>query len=172
MNKPLTLVLAALAALGSVAGSIAAMPQGPEKMEGKKMPAFTMKDTNGKTITDKSLKGKVVLVDFWATWCPPCVAASPTMNKLHAKYAKQGLVILGANVSDRPGAAVKYKNEHKYAYTFTTGGEKLANSLGVRGIPAFFFVDRKGVIQDVQTGFGPELEKQFEGTVKRLLAAK
>lgn len=168
MKKPLMFVLTAAVALGSAM----AFGQGPEKFEGKKLPAFTMKDTAGKTISDKSLKGKVVLIDFWATWCAPCVAASPMMNRLHQKYAKQGLVVVGANISDKPGSAVKYKKEHKYGYTFTTGGEKLAQSLGVQGIPAFIFVDRNGKIADVQVGTSADIEAQFDATLKRILASK
>lgn len=168
MKKPLTFALTALAAFGSSM----ALAQEPEKFEGKQIPAFTMKDTNGKAVTDKALRGKVVLIDFWATWCAPCVAASPMINRLHQKYAKQGLVVLGANISDKAGSAAKYKKEHKYGYTFTTGGETLAKSLGVQGIPAFIFVDRNGKIADVQVGTKPGLEAQFEATLKRVLASK
>lgn len=168
MKKPLTFALTALVALGSSV----AFAQDPESFEGKKLPAFSMKDTAGKAITDKTLRGKVVLIDFWATWCAPCVAASPMINRLHQKYAKQGLVVLGANISDKAGAAAKYKKEHKYGYTFTTGGETLARALRVQGIPAFIFVDRNGKIADVQVGTSPGLEAQFEATLKRVLAAK
>ncbi|MGV3618934.1 MAG: TlpA family protein disulfide reductase [Fimbriimonas sp.] len=168
IKKPLTFALAAVLALGSSL----AFGQNPEKFEGKKIPAFTMKDTTGKTVSDKSLRGKLVLIDFWATWCAPCVAASPMINRLHQKYAKQGLVVIGANISDKPGSAAAYKKEHKYGYAFTTGGEKLAAALGVQGIPAFIFVDRTGKIVDVQTGTNPGLEAQFDGTVKRMLGKK
>lgn len=162
-------MLIAVAALGVLTPGLA---QGLEKNQGKPIPSFTMKDTAGKAVSNKTLKGKVYIVDFWATWCAPCVAASPLMNKLYKKYSSQGLVILGANVSDKPGAAVSYKKQHKYAYTFTTGGEGLAGKLGVSGIPAFFFVDKKGVVQKVQEGFSPKLEADFEATIKKLLAAK
>lgn len=163
-----TLLTAAIA-LSVIAPGFA---QGLAKNEGKPVPKFTMTDTAGKTVSNTSLKGKVYVVDFWATWCAPCVAASPMMNKLHAKYAKQGLVILGANISDKKGAASAYKKEHKYGYTFTTGGEKLAQSLGVQGIPAFFFVDKKGVVRKVQEGFSPSLEADFDAQIKKLLAEK
>lgn len=166
LKKPIVLAAIALAALTS------ASAQGPEAMQGKKVPAFSMKDIKGKTHTAQSLKGKVVVLDFWATWCGPCKQASPTMQKLHQKYAKQGLVVIGANVSDAPGAAAKYAKEHKYTYNFTTGGDSLGQKLGVQGIPAFFFIDRQGVIQRVQTGFAPGLEADFEATVKKLLAKK
>jgi len=166
MNK-LALALSAL-----TLASVATAQTGPEAMTGKKIPAFSMKDTKGKTHTEKSLRGKVVLLDFWATWCGPCKMASPMMQRLHQKYAKQGLVVIGANVGEGVGVARKYAGEHKYTYNFTGGGENLGGKLGVQGIPAFFFVDKKGTIRRVQTGFGPSLESSFESTVKQLLASR
>lgn len=155
-----------------VAVSAAQKPFGPH-LKGKKMPAFKMTDTSGKVHTNASLKGKVILLDFWATWCGPCKAASPTMQKLHEKYAKQGLVVVGANVfengTDIKTAAASYKKEHKYSYMFTKANETLATKLGINGIPAFLFVDKTGKIVEVQTGFSESLAGKFEATVKKLL---
>lgn len=141
--------------------------------KGKAMPAFKMTDTKGKVHTNSSLKGKVVLLDFWATWCGPCKAASPTMQKLHTKYASKGLVVVGANVFEQgpkaATAAADYAKEHKYTYTFTKGNDALAAKLGINGIPAFLFIDRKGVIREVQVGFDESLAGKFEQTVQKLL---
>jgi thiol-disulfide isomerase/thioredoxin len=161
--------LAALALVYSVAAVNAQAD--PDAMRGKALPAFTMKDLNGKKITNQTLKGKVVLFDFWATWCGPCKKASPLMQSLHKKYASKGLVVVGANVNDAKGAASKYKKDHKYSYLFTTGGEDLLRKAGFTGIPGFIFVDKKGVVQKVQLGFGDELSADFENTVRRLLAS-
>lgn len=144
-----------------------------ESMVGRPAPAFKMTDTKGKVHTNKSLKGKVVLLDFWATWCGPCKAASPTMQKLHAKYAKKGLVVVGANTfeeGDSKSAAIKYMKEHKYSYTFTYGNDALARALGVRGIPAFVFLDKTGKIAKALVGFGGQRPAEMEALVKNLLA--
>lgn len=166
-------VLAAVSALAVGALVVNAQGGQGEGLKGKAFPAFKMTDTSGKVHTNASLKGKVVLLDFWATWCGPCKAASPTMQKLHEKYAKQGLVVIGANTfeqpKDRKGAAAKYKSEHKYGYTFTSENDKLAQQLGVQGIPFFVFVDRQGIVREVATGFGGTSPEQFEATVKKLL---
>jgi thiol-disulfide isomerase/thioredoxin len=147
-----------------------------KKFEGKTMPAFSMKDVKtGKVYTNSSLKGKVVILDLWATWCGPCKMASPTMQRLHAKYAKQGLVVIGANVdgSDSVSAVKKYADSHKYSYAFTQGNDELSNKLEVQGIPAFLFIDKKGVVRRVATGFAPgQSEIQFEQVVRSLLASK
>lgn len=167
--KPSVLVLMALAAATSV--SVARAREGPEKWEGKPMPAFSMKDTTGKVYTNSSLKGKVVLLDFWASWCGPCKAASPVLDRLSKKFAGK-LVVIGANVTDPAGEAAKYKKEHKYSFPFTAKNEEIASKLGVTGLPAFVFIDKNGVIADVQTGFGNRLEKEFSDRIERLIAAR
>lgn len=162
----LPLILAAVAATSFV------VAQQPKQWAGKAFPDFKMTTTDGKKLSKTSLKGKVVLVDFWATWCPPCRAASPEMNKLHQSFAKNGLVVIGANLgeekADRLTAAGKYKKEHKFGYTFTTANEDLANKLGVQGIPAFFLIDKKGVVQKQWTGFSPGVEKEMAAAIKKL----
>ena len=168
-------------ALAAAAGLILVTANGQGKkgfgthLVGKKMVPFKMTDIKGKTWTNASLKGKVVILDFWATWCGPCKMASPTMQKLHEKYAKQGLVVVGADVfeqTDSKAASTGYAKEHKYTYTFTTANDNLAKSLGIANIPAFVFVGRDGKIAKVQTGFGTEIPAKFEATVKDLLAKK
>lgn len=156
--------------------AVAASPQGDlSALEGKALPTMKMTDVKGKVHTNKSLKGKVVLLDFWATWCGPCKAASPTMQALHKKYAKQGLVVIGANAMDGTPAeskkkSIAYMKEHKYTYTFTHGNDKNAQALGVRGLPTFLFVGRDGKVAKVQIGFSESLAAQFDKTVKTLLA--
>lgn len=139
-------------------------------LQGTKMIPFSMKGYDGKTLTNASLKGKVVIFDFWASWCGPCKKASPTMQRLHAKYAKDGLVVIGANVMEsNMKAALSYPKEHGYTYTFTKDNDALGKKLGINGIPAFIFMDKTGKISQVQTGFGPALDAEFEKTVRKLL---
>ena len=132
---------------------------------GKKMPAFTATTFAGKPISNASLKGKPYILDFWATWCGPCKAASPTMQAIHKKYAAKGLVVIGADIlesADSVPLAKKYPKEHGYTYTFTTGNEKLGQKLGITGIPCFIFVDKTGKIKAVRSGFKAESPADFE----------
>lgn len=164
-------------AAAALALSAMAIPQEQgSKLVGKPLPAIKMTDLLGKKHTNASLKGKVVLLDFWATWCGPCKAASPTMEALHKKYAKQGLVVIGVNMGeDKPGkaAAAGYSKEHGYTYNFTYDNDVLASKLGVQGIPFFVFVDKAGVVRQVETGFSSaQSPAAFEASVKKLLGSK
>lgn len=145
-------------------------------MEGKTIPAFELKDTKGAKYSDKSLKGKVVLLDFWATWCGPCKEASPTMQKFHTNYAKSGLAVIGVNAAeyeDPKGAAAKYAKQHKYTYPMTPESDAFAEKLGVRGFPTFILLDRKGKIRKIWIGYDPKQSPpEMESLVKKLLAEK
>jgi thiol-disulfide isomerase/thioredoxin len=144
-------------------------------LKGKKV-EYKMADTAGKAVTNETLAGKVVLIDFWATWCGPCKAASPTIQMLHEKYGKEGLVVIGANAfekENKDGAAAQYAGEHNYTYLMTTNNDVLARSWGVRGIPAFVVIGRDGTVTLAQTGFGKgKTEAILEDAVKAALAQK
>jgi cytochrome c biogenesis protein CcmG, thiol:disulfide interchange protein DsbE len=142
------------------------------KWQGKPLPAVKMTDTKGKKITNATLRGKVAILDFWATWCGPCKQASPVMQRLHEKYGKKGLVVIGANLweqSNKNNAARDYAKEHKYTYTFTANNDTLAKTLKITGIPAMLVVDKKGKVSLVLVGYGDGLEKMLDAKVKALL---
>lgn len=167
-------VLPALLAVSLV--SAASAQASLQALEGKPIPAFSLVDTKGAKLTDKVLKGKVVLLDFWATWCGPCKEASPTMQKFHTNYAKSGLKVIGVNTSefdDAAGAAAKYAKAHNYTYSMTPKSDAFAAKLGVRGLPTFILVDKKGKVRKVWIGYDPKgSPSEMEALVKKLLAEK
>jgi thiol-disulfide isomerase/thioredoxin len=168
------LAIAAVVASSTQVASAQTKGFGPH-LVGKKMPTFKLTDTKGKVYTNKSLKGKVVLIDFWATWCGPCKMASPAVQKLHDKYKDKGLVVIGADVmeqspDDAKNGAARYAKEHKYTYNFTPKSDALAKTLGITSIPAFVFIDREGKIAATPMGYSPTIETFFEGIIKKLLA--
>ena len=105
---------------------------------------FTLTDLSGKIWTLSSLKGKVVLVNFWATWCPPCRKEMPDLEFLSQKFAGQGLVVLA--ISDEEAGTVRpFIAEHKITYpVLLDPGRKVNNSFHVEGIPKSFVFDRTG----------------------------
>ena len=160
----------AMAAILALTISANALAQAPEV--GKNIPAFLMKTSAGKTLTSQNLRGKVVLLDFWATWCGPCKQSSPVMQDLHTQFGKKGLMVIGANTWERTnakGAAAEYAKEHNYTYTFTTENDKLVESWGIRGVPAFILVDQKGVVRFRADGYGPNLGNELTAEIRKLL---
>jgi peroxiredoxin len=105
---------------------------------------FTLNDLSGKSWTLSALRGKVVLVNFWATWCPPCRKEMPDLNTLAHRFEKQGLVVLSLSDEDRPKVA-GYVASHDLTYPILldTGGA-VAKSFHVEGIPKTFIFDREG----------------------------
>ena len=105
---------------------------------------FTLKDLSGKSWTLKDLRGSVVLVNFWATWCPPCRKEMPDLNALHKRFRKAGLVIL--SISDEPEAKVKsYLADKNYSYPLLLDpGRKVNEMFVVEGIPKSFVYNREG----------------------------
>lgn len=147
---------------------------GPENLKGKPVPAFSFNSVNtNESLSDASLKGKVVVLDFWATWCGPCKAASPYLDALQKKYGKDGLVVIGANGEDPVEKIAAYPKEHKYSYAFAQASPDVKKAMQIENLPAFIFVGRDGVVERVDTGFQPKSTPQeWDGAVQGLLAKK
>jgi peroxiredoxin len=117
---------------------------------------FTLVDLNGKAWTLKDLRGKVVLVNFWATWCPPCRKEMPDLEALYRRFGDKGLVILA--ISDEEAAKVQpFIAEHHFDYPIMLDpGRKVNELFHVEGIPKTFVYDREGKLAaqaiDMRTG--------------------
>jgi thiol-disulfide isomerase/thioredoxin len=136
-------------------GDAKAMPAPPglTVKVGDPAPDFKLTDLDGKEVTLASLKGKVVLLDFWATWCGPCVAAMPTMQKLHDEYQSKGVVVLGVNTWEQmPQAAKDYIAKKNYTYGCLLKGDELAEAYGVPGIPTLVVIGKDGKVVEIEVG--------------------
>jgi len=122
---------------------------------GKPAPDFTLKAVDGRTISLSSLRGKVVLVNFWATWCPPCREEMPSMEEMYRNYAPGGLEILAINVEeDGPEVLPDFLKENPHTFPVLMDVEaKAQNSYGVFQFPETFVVDRNGIIIDKVIGY-------------------
>lgn len=159
--------------------ALAAFAQAPVKsvtdLKGRAMPAFSMKTIDGKTITNANTKGKVVLLDFWASWCGPCKAASPTMQSLHKAHAAKGLVVVGANGLENkkgPDAAKAYQKKNNYSYAFTFDNDPLIDKLKIEGVPTFIVIDRKGKVAFVAKEWSEKVKADLTKAVSAAVAAK
>lgn len=117
-------------------------------------PAWTLKDVEGNEVTSAQFKGKVVVLDFWATWCPPCRREIPGYIALQKKYGDQGLAIIGVSLDQAgPSVVKKFAAENKMNYTLVMGDDKIVAAFGgVEGIPTTFLIDRDGRIRDRKVG--------------------
>ena len=132
-------------------------------------PNFVLKDINGKIVSLSDFKGKVVIVDFWATWCPPCQAEIPHFQALYKENSQKGLVIIGVALDKGGMKVVKPFVEGKgVTYPIVMGTEEVVNRYGgVRGIPTTFIIDRKGYIVEKIVGYRDK--SFFESAIKKLL---
>ena len=133
--------------------------------KGDPAPELTLPDVQGKALTLSSLRGSVVLLDFWASWCRPCRENSPELVKLYNKFKGQGFQILGVSVDDNRTAWQRAVKADKITWpqVIVPSAEKnrVLSTYGVSYIPATFLMDRKGVLQEVDL-HGVEMEQAIQ----------
>ena len=114
--------------------------------EGTPAPAFQLKTFDGKAVSLADYRGKVVLLDFWATFCPPCVQALPELQALHAKHASRGFAVVGVTVDDRAPLVQKATSRAKVAYPIVQATPEVWNAYKVNSLPSLILVGRDGRI--------------------------
>lgn len=129
---------------------------------------FEARDASGKTVRLSDFRGKIVVLDFWATWCPPCRREIPGFVALQAKYASKGVEVVGVSLDQDWKPVVPFVAQFKINYTIVLGDQALTQQYGgFTGIPTTFVIDREGVIRDRHEGYAPE--SVFVEAVERLL---
>jgi peroxiredoxin len=118
---------------------------GVNRFEGVPPPDFTLPSLNGKSITLSELKGKVVLINFWATWCPPCKLEMPSMERVYRKFKHNGFTILAVDIMEKPETVKKFAREYKLSFPILLDatGEVSAKYMA-NAIPTSYIVDKKG----------------------------
>jgi cytochrome c biogenesis protein CcmG/thiol:disulfide interchange protein DsbE len=130
---------------------------------------FQLTDLNGKPLSLSSLKGKVVLLDFWATWCPPCRMELPHFKELYAAYKGKGLEMVGLSVGEQADTVKSFAKENNLTYAIALSAPKIEQAYGgIRGIPTTFLIDKQGRIAKKYVGY--QEKAVFEQEIKKLLA--
>ena len=120
------------------------------------------------TLALRDLRGKVVVLDFWATWCGPCQAQSPVLDGLATRFRDRGLVVVGMNTNDEEGNAKRWAASHGVVYPIVyDDGNKVAHEYNVESFPTLVIIDREGKI--VARRIGITSANELEGLVKKIL---
>ena len=162
----LTRALAAVALAGLFATSAAAAIK-----VGDAFPDLASFKVEGKL--PESLKDKVVLIDFWASWCDPCKESFPVMDDLQKRYGPKGLVIIAVNVDEDRQEMEDFLKKHAPSPSFTLvrdATQKLVEKAGIATMPGSFLLDRQGKVRFVHNGYrGPETKKKYEQEIESLV---
>ena len=135
--------------------------------EGERAVDFTLTTLDGKSVKLSSLRGKVVLIDFWATWCKPCKEELPLLEKLHQKWKGKGLVILAININKKKEDATRFASANKLTMQLPfDGSSDVVAKYKPPKMPSSYLVDKKGIIRKLNAGFYgkgdlDKLEKQI-----------
>jgi peroxiredoxin len=144
------------------------VPEVTMPVAGTAAPDFTLADPSGKPVSLSSLRGKMVLLDFWATWCGPCVSAVPEMKRIWGAYGSKGLVILSISLdTDMPGwKSFIQESGMNWLHVLDTRNTSSATyRYGVTAIPTVFLIDKEGIVRGMSHS-ADELEEQIAAGVK------
>lgn len=143
----------------------------PSPREGFLAPDFTLDSLSGAPISLSDMRGKAVVLNLWASWCPPCRAEMPAIQRVYQENHERGLEVLAVNMTAQDNLAAVEKFVQEFNLTFPilldTSGE-VGNTYLMRALPTTFFIDQEGVIQRVIVG-GPMSEVTLQSTVEQLL---
>jgi peroxiredoxin len=126
---------------------------------------FTFKDIHGKPFALSDYRGKVVLLDFWATWCPPCRKEIPGLIELYSAYKSRGLVVIGISMDESSSDVKRFAKQIKMNYPILMGAgreDDLGHAFGPLPLPTAFIIDRDGRICHKHDGFTPKEEYERE----------
>jgi peroxiredoxin len=158
----LALGLSATASVYTLAGNIAA---------GASAPTFQLAAMNGKPLALDDLKGQVVLINFWASWCGPCRQEMPILDQLYRSYQAAGFTLLGVNVEPSAGDAQKFLKGTPVSFPILFDPQsKVSKLYEVSGMPSTIIVDRKGNVRYVHHGYKPGDEGEYLDQIRALTA--
>ncbi len=157
-------MVAALLAFSAV-GAAAALDVGA------RLPEIGLRDLNGQAVSAQSLRGKVVLVDFWASWCAPCREELPVLERLYKTYRERGLVVVGVSVDRDAANARSFANRLGITFPIVHDAQhQLAGRFAPPKMPSSYVIDRRGVVRHVHGGYRAGDAAVFEREIKALLA--
>jgi len=172
LQKSAILALGAAMLLGISLTACAA--DDPASLKGKAAPGITLKTIDGKDVSLAGMKGKVVLVDFWATWCPPCKESLPHVQKVSADkaLADKGLVVWATDDRETKDVVSAFLKQNSYTFTVLMDDKGAAlQAYLVSGIPTTIVIGRDGTVKDAFVGYGgDDTAKAIDAAIDKALA--
>ncbi len=143
-------------------------PPPPLLAVGARAPEWELKTPDGRTVSLRGLRGNIVVMDFWATWCGPCKLAMPAVQKLHEEFKGESVKVFGVNCWES-GDAAAFMKDKGYTYGLLLEADEVATAYRVSGIPTFYVIDREGRVLYAASGFSPDREKQIAEVIRSAL---
>jgi len=142
---------------------------GTEDLIGKPAPNFTLKDLSGKTIHFSIFKGKPVLLEFWATWCPDCRETFPGLEKIYKELSPKGLAVVTVSVDTKQKAVAPFMEKNGYTAPVLLDDGKMRKLYHVQRIPTAFLIDRKGIIRTYFVEYGVKGQSGLEEEIRKIM---
>jgi len=168
MKKTLKIALIAILFVGLLLSGCSSSPDNPGPATatvGEIAPDFKLQNLEGKAVSLGGYRGTPVLINFWATWCGPCVYEMPFLQQIYEEWSDKGLVLLAVNVGETPAKVTSFMKQYNLSLpVLLDTTETVARKYGVTGWPTTFLIDRDGVVQDRVIGAFPskaEIEKRL-----------
>ncbi|MGC8856316.1 MAG: TlpA disulfide reductase family protein [Anaerolineae bacterium] len=143
----------------------------PAPQAGFLAPDFTLNSLDGKRYTLSELRGQAIILNLWASWCPPCRAEMPTLQKLYEEYRNQGLLVLAVNstVQDKPAAIPGFVQQYGLTFPILLDEDgEVSRAYQLRSLPSSYFIGRDGIIREVVIG-GPMSEALLRTRIEIIL---
>jgi thiol-disulfide isomerase/thioredoxin len=144
-------------------------PSETEAIEiGRPAPVFKLPDLNGREVSLDQFRGKIVMLDFWATWCNPCRMTMPLVEKLQKEYPNN-MVLLAINLQETKDVVREYMRQQNLGSQVLLDEEgSVGKTYGTEAIPMQVLIDKTGIVRDIKTGFDPRMLPQLRAEIERL----
>lgn len=168
MNKMLTAILVMILTSGLLITGCATGSE-PTATVGKAAPDFELQNLDGQSISLSDLKGKPVLINFWATWCGPCVSEMPYIQEIYGEWSGKGLMVLAINMGESSSKVEQFLQDHNLSLPVLLDTKAVVARMYVkRGIPTTVFIDKEGIIREIVIGAFPNKEA-IENRVSKIM---
>ena len=179
MNKVPRVILPVILTLVLLLAGCSAGPEPPggenpttpveDAQVGNLAPDFQLQSLDGQTISLGDLRGKPVLINFWATWCPPCRSEMPYIQEIYEEWTDKGLLVLAINIGESASTVEDFMQSNSLSFTVLLDTKQdIAQRYNITGIPTTFFIDKDGIIQDKVIG-AFQNKTQIENKLSRII---